>query len=214
MDMHLLICRIRYRSWKYVSMALFSFFSFFVSAQSHEPDILNPPSVGFICRAELLEGDTVPVFYLDNVDVCTNFIFSTRYHQEQWTRTKHNVKKVYPYALLAAAKLREYDLVLDRMSDEKMRKAYLKLCEKDLRREFEDELKGLSTSQGRMLMKLIARESGKTTYDIVEQMRGSFQAGMWNALAILFGNNMKVSYDPVEDIMVERAVKLVESGQF
>lgn len=70
-------------------------------------------------------------------------------------------------------------------------------------------------AQGRILMKLIYRETGKTTYDIVKQMRGGFEAGMWQAVARLFGNNMKTTYDArVEDIMIEKAVRLVETGRF
>jgi hypothetical protein len=182
-------------------------------AQSVASDITTVPAYGVRCRAEIVSGDTIPVVDLYGVDICTNFVFSNKRQHEQWTRTKYNVKIVYPYAILAAAKLKEYDKALEKMTDKHMRKSFLKYCEKDLKKEFEDELKQMTTTQGRMLMKLIDRESGKTTYQIVEQMRGSFQAVMWNALACLFGNNMKVQYDPIEDVMIERAIKLVEAGQ-
>jgi hypothetical protein len=181
-------------------------------AQDQRYDITIPPAQGYRCRAEVVNGDTIPVIDLYDVDVCTTFVFRNRRQYEMWTRTKQNVKIVYPYAILAAAKLREYDKALEKIEDETTRKAFLKICEKDLKKEFEDELKELSVTQGRILMKLIDRESGKTTYDIVEQLRGHFQAVMWNALASLFGNNMKVEYDPVQDIMIERAIKLVEAG--
>lgn len=132
-----------------------------------------------------------------------------------WTRTKYNVKVVYPYAILAAAKLKEYDKALAQIENEKLRKTFIKKCEKDLRTEFEDELKALTVSQGKILMKLIDRESGKTTYEVVKQMRGAFQAAMWQTVARIFGHNLKSGYDAqVEDIMIERAVKLVETGRF
>lgn len=183
-------------------------------SQTSNFDITIPPEKGIRCRAELYNGDTIPVIDLYNVDVVTTFIYKPGKQYELWTRTKFNVKKVYPYALLAAAKLREYDKALALIKDENTKKAFLKICEKDLRKEFEDELKDLSVSQGKVLMKLIDRETGKTTYEIVKQMRGSFQACFWQALASLFGNSMKVTYDPVEDIMIERAIVLVETGQF
>lgn len=199
------------------SSKVFTFCLFIIvhcfNAQTNVTDITVPVENGFRCRAEVIDGDTVPVVDLGGVDVITNYVFKTKYQFEKWTVTKYHVKKVYPYAILAAAKLKEYDKALEKIEDEHMRKTFLKACEKDLRKEFEDELKDLSTTQGRILMKLIDRESGKTTYEIVAQMRGSFQAAMWNALACLFGNNMKVQYDPVEDIMIERAIKLVENGQ-
>lgn len=178
-------------------------------------DLINPPDHGYRCYAIIEGKDTIPSFYLDNVDVVTNVIFKTKKQYEQWTRVKHNVKKVYPYAILASAKLKQYDLVLSKIHDEKLRKAYIKMCEKDLRKEFEDELKDFSVSQGRILMKLINRETGKTTYEIVKEMRGNFQANMWQALARLFGNNMKDDYDPsTEDIMIEKAIAMVERGDF
>jgi hypothetical protein len=184
-----------------------------IKAQSAE-QFLVPPSQGIVCRAEVVEGDTIPVIDLYSVDVNTNMVFKTRRQYEMWTRTKYNVKIVYPYAILAGAKLKEYDKALAKIEDDNLRKAFLKACEKDLRREFEDDLKNLSVTQGRILMKLIDRESGKTTYEIVEQLRGHFQAVMWNALACLFGNNMKEGYDAAEDVMIESAIRLVERGAF
>lgn len=170
---------------------------------------------GIRCYAVVENNDTVPVFYLDEVGVTTNMVFKTKRQYEEWTRVKYNVKKVYPYAILAAAKLKSYDILLAKIDNEDKRKAFLRVCEKDLRHEFEDELKELSVSQGRVLMKLINRETGKTTYAIVKELRGSFQAAMWQTLAVLFGNSMKVEYDSkVEDIMIEKAVSLVERGDF
>jgi rubrerythrin len=184
-------------------------------AQTNTQDFTVPPKVGFRCRAEIVNGDTLPLVLLNTIYVYTEYVFRTPRQYEQWTRVKHNVKKVYPYAILAAAKLKEYDKALEKMQDEDLKKAFLKVCEKDLRSEFEDELKNLTISQGKVLMKLIDRESGKTTYEVVKQLRGSFQAAMWQTLARLFGNNMKTEYDAqVEDIMIERAIKLVENGQF
>jgi hypothetical protein len=200
----------------FLFLLCYFFFSFVIVAQQQlANDILTPLEKGHRCRAEVINGDTVPVVNLNTVDVETFYVFKNQRHYEQWTRTKYNVKKVYPYAILAAAKLKEYDKALAAIENEKMKKAFLKACEKDLRKEFEDELKNLSVSQGKVLMKLIDRESGKTTYEIVKQLRGSFQAAMWNALATLFGNNMKCEYDAsVEDAMIENAVKLVERGDF
>jgi Domain of unknown function (DUF4294) len=178
-------------------------------------DILTNPIKGIRVRAEVVNGDTVPLVYLNDVEVVTEYVFKNQRQREQWTRVKYNVKIVYPYAILAAAKLKEYDVALAKISDEKQKKKFIKVCEKDLRHEFEDELKALTVSQGKILMKLIDRETGKTTYDVVKFMRGTFQAAMWQTVAVIFGHNMKVEYDAnVEDIMIERAIKLVEEGRF
>ena len=195
---------------------IFIFLNFISLFSQNDPDILVPEnSIRLQVRAEIINGDTVPVIDLNTVYVYTDYIYKNPRHYEQWTRIKFNVKKVYPYAILAAAKLKEYDVVLERMPSEKLKKAYIRVCEKDLKHEFEDELKDLSITQGRVLMKLIDRETGKTTYEIVKQMRGGFTAVMWQAIARIFGNNMKAEYQGQgEDIMIERAVKLVEAGQF
>ena len=179
-------------------------------------DILTPPAAGHRLQATIQQnGDTLPFVNLEPVQIVTEFRFTNKRHLEMWTRTKYNVKVVYPYAILAAAKLKEYDRELAQIGDEGLRKKFIKKCERDLRTEFEDELKALTVSQGKILMKLIDRESGKTTYDVVKQMRGAFQAAMWQTVALVFGHNLKVGYDAnVEDIMIERAVKLVESGRF
>ena len=200
---------------KIIAFAIISLTYFSLDAQTNTQDFTVPPKVGYRCRAEIINGDTLPLVLLNTVYVYTEYVFKTPRQYEQWTRVKHNVKKVYPYAILAAAKLKEYDKALEKMQDEDLKKAFLKVCEKDLRKEFEEELKDLTISQGKVLMKLIDRESGKTTYEVVKQLRGSFQAAMWQTLARLFGHNMKTEYDAqVEDIMIERAIKLVESGQF
>lgn len=178
-------------------------------------DIMTQPLRGQRTQGTIVNGDTIPVVNMEPISVNTTFEFRTRRQREQWTRTKFNVKKVYPYAILAAAKLKEYDRALQQIQDEELKKTFLRRCEEDLRNEFEEELKALTVSQGKILMKLIDRESGRTTYDVVKQMRGAFQAAMWQTVARIFGHNMKAEYDArVEDIMIERAVKLVESGQF
>ncbi len=186
-------------------------------AQSSDDVVVSTdqPKVKYKVWAEVINGDTVPSIRLPDVWIYSEYAYKNKKQYEAWTRIKYNVKKVYPYAILAAAKLKEYDRVLANISDEKVKKAYLKQCEKDLRKEFEEPLKDLTTSQGRILLKLIDRETGKTTYDVVKTMRGSFQAFMWQGVARIFGNNMKSEYDATgEDIMVERAIKLVEAGQF
>jgi len=189
------------------------FFSFSQTAEA--ADIMITPENGFRCLTEIVGKDTFPRIQFNEVEIVTNFVFSNNPQREQWTRTKFNVKKVYPYAILAAAKLREYDKAFEKIENEDLKKAFIKVCEKDLRRQFEDELKGLTVSQGKILMKLIDREAEKTTYEIVKQLRGSFQAAMWQTVARIFGHNMKTEYDAkTEDIMIERAVKLVEAGQF
>lgn len=168
-------------------------------------------------KAIVINNDTIPYIELPEIQVWSYWskVTSSSKTFEEWTRTKYNVKKVYPYAVLAAALLREMDNKLSQIPSEKERKKFIKQCEKELRAKFEEDMKNLSITQGKILMKLIYRETGKTTYQIVKEMRGGFEAAMWQALAYIFGNSMKVTYDPNgEDYMVEKAVQLVEKGYF
>ncbi len=175
----------------------------------------NSSKVLYKVWAEVIDGDTIPSIRLPEVWVYADYLYKNKKQYDAWSRTKYNVKKVYPYAILAAAKLKEYDLILQKMPNEKQRKAYMKIVEKELRAEFEDPLKNLTVTQGKILLKLIDRETGNTSYHLVKDLRGGFQAFMWQSLARLFGSNMKSEYDPEgEDIMIERAIKLVESGQY
>lgn len=165
--------------------------------------------------AEIIEGDTVPSIRLPEIWVYGEYIYKDKKQYDAWTRTKYNVKKVYPYAILAAAKLKEYNQALEKLPTEKAKKAYIKTIEKELKAEFEDPLKNLTITQGKILLKLIDRETGNTSFALVKDLRGGFQAFMWQSLARLFGSNMKSEYDPEgEDIMIERAIKLIEAGQF
>ena len=174
---------------------------------------LSKTDKGYVVHALVENGDTLPYIWLPWVSVETQMPFATRKMYTQWTRIRYNVKKVYPYAILAAAKLKEFDLILAKMPDEKTRAAYLRVCDKELRAQFMDELKDLSVNQGKILMKLIDRETGKTTYTIVKELRGGFQAFMWQSLTVLFGNTMKQEYHPEgEDRLIEIAIKQVEAG--
>lgn len=165
--------------------------------------------------AEIVDGDTIPSIRLPDVWIYAEYKYKNKKQYEAWTRTKYNVKKVYPYAILASAKLKEYNRILEKMPDEKTRNAYMKVVEKELKAEFEEPLKNLTMNQGRILLKLIDRETGNTSYELVKDLRGGFQAFMWQSVARIFGSNMKSEYDPTgEDIMIERAIKLIEAGQF
>lgn len=171
---------------------------------------------GYRVTAVIENNDTIPYIVMPWVVINGKMSFTSRRKYAEWTKLKYNVKKVYPYAILAAAKLKEFDLVLATIPKEADRKAYLKKSEKELQKEFGEELKGLSINQGKILMKLIDRETGKTTYTIIKDMRGNFNAFMWQSLATLFGSSMKQNYDLNDpyDRQIELAIKQIEAGEF
>ncbi|HXB39199.1 MAG TPA: DUF4294 domain-containing protein [Bacteroidia bacterium] len=192
-----------------------STFSFAQEGTGEVEIYLAKTDKGYLVHACIQNGDTIPWIWLPIVTVESEMKFATRRKYVEWTRIRYNVKKVYPYAILAAAKLKEYDMILERMPNEKLKKTYLKMCEKELQKQFSNELKNLSVNQGKILMKLIDRETGKTTYTIVKEMRGNFQAFMWQSLAVLFGSTMKQEFDAAgEDRLIEVAIRQVEAGEF
>lgn len=110
--------------------------------------------------------------------------------------------------------LQDFDDTLRTIESKVKRKKYIKKVEKQLMAEFEGELKKLTIKQGIILIKLIDRETGNTSYDLVKELRGSFSAFLWQSLARLFGSNLKLQYDPNgRDAMIEEIVQLIENGQ-
>jgi len=96
---------------------------------------------------------------------------------------------------------------LQALPTERARKEYLKRTEKSIKDKFMDDLIKLSRSQGRILIKLIYRETGKTTYELLQTYRGDFTAIYWQALAKVFDANLKTEFDPVEDWQIEQIIK-------
>ncbi|MDO9184869.1 MAG: DUF4294 domain-containing protein [Bacteroidia bacterium] len=198
---------------------------FFSSAQNDAPSTVAPlgkvyqglqlPEKAIVVHATVYNGETIPYVTLTPLVCYVPRVFKNRKEAAKWDRLKYNVKKVYPYAILASAKLKEYDKLLAKIPNENERKKYMKLAEKQLKDEFGNELKKLTMTQGRILIKLVDRETGKTTYDIVKDMRGSFSAFMWQGVAVLFSSNLKDDYDAKgEDKAIEEAIKLIEGGDF
>lgn len=198
---------------------------FFSSAQNDAPSTIHPlgkvyqglqlPEKAIVVQATVYNGETIPYVTLTPLVCYVPRVFKNKKEAAKWDRLKYNVKKVYPYAILASAKLKEYDRLLAKIPNENERKKYMKLAEKQLKDEFGKELKNLTMTQGRILIKLVDRETGKTTYDIVKDMRGSFSAFMWQGVAVLFSSNLKDDYDGKgEDKAIEEAIKLIEGGDF
>jgi hypothetical protein len=171
-------------------------------------------SEGMIVHAAVYEGDTIPWLGLPEVSIYGERKFKNKKEAQKWDKMKRDVKKVYPYALLAAAKLKEYNKQMESMHIEAQRQAYMKKAEKELKDQFEADLKKLTVTQGRLLIKLIDRETGATSYELVKDLRGSFQAFMWQSVARIFGSNLKSEYDGAgDDKMIEDIIHLIEAGE-
>lgn len=160
------------------------------------------------------EGDTIPIYMLGDVRIEAVMTAKMRRQAERLDRLTRNVVKVYPYARVTAQLLGEYENDLAALEKQKDKDLYVKLAEAELRAEFEEEVKDLTMSQGRVLIKLIDRETGHTGYELVKQLRGSFQAWMWQGVARMFGNDLKDDYDPEgDDALVESVVRRIQNGE-
>ena len=174
------------------------------------------PTTGdiYVARAVVIDGDTIWVAELDEIYIFPTKKFSTRREYRRYTRLIYNVKKAYPWAKMAGEKLAEVEAEMLSLETEKEQKEYIKDIEKELLGDFTDDLKKLTITQGRILIKLVDRQTGETSYELVKELRGKVSAMFWQALARLFGSNLKSEYDSIgEDRLIEEIVILIEAGQ-
>ncbi len=163
--------------------------------------------------ARVINGDTVPVIKLPQVTIIAPMIFESRREERQYSRLVRNVKIVYPYAKLAGIKFREYSEKLEQIESDGERRRMMQQIEDELRYQFEDDLRRLTFSQGLILIKLIDRETQHTSYEILRDFRGIFQAFFWQSLGRLFGYDLRTTYDPKgEDEMIEHIIMMIEAG--
>ena len=167
-----------------------------------------------IVQAIVVAGDTIPTISLDEVEIYSLKIPQTRKAKKKLTRLIKNVKRVYPWARLAGIQLRKYDHLLANAKNDKERRKIMKEAEKEINQKYGGSLKKLTFSQGKILIKLIDRETGNTSYSLVQELRGNFTAFFYQAFARIWGYNLKVKYDPNgADKNIETIVRMIERGQ-
>ena len=141
------------------------------------------------------------------------YVFKTKRQQQQYSKLLYNVRKVYPYSVLIRKVYSEIEDSLKHITSDDARKAFIKKKEKELRDQFEDELIHLTITQGKILIKLVDRETGNTTYQVIQELKGGFSAFLWQGVARLFGSNLKSEYDAdEEDRMIEDIIIRIENG--
>jgi hypothetical protein len=195
---------------RFILVGLLALVPFLISAQA----ILNPHDTkGYQCSIVVVDGDTLPVLYSENVQVWGNKSLYSPAESRQWERLVRNVKKAYPYARLAGIKFNEYNQKIATVKSEKVQKAMMKQAEDEIEAQFGKELRDLTISQGKILLKLIDRQTSNCSYDIVKDFRGKFRAFFYQSFARVFGYDLKARYNPLgEDADIERIVLMIESG--
>lgn len=183
---------------------------FFVNAQ-------NPVSLQDSSKMvfAFIEGkDTIPWAFLPEVDIYANAPRHLEKRVRQWTRLRNAVYVTYPYARIAAGVVNEVDQHLDSVQGKHNQKVYLQQKEDELKKRFGPKIEDLSIYQGKVLIKLIYRETGTDCYDIIKQMKGGFNARLWQTVAFLFGSNLKTAYDRQENADIESIVQEIESNPY
>lgn len=161
----------------------------------------------------IIGPDSLPHVLLPEIPVFPERKDMSRRQLRQFTALELKVKKVYPIAKLAAVKIGEYNKVYLSFKSERERKAYVKNIEKELFAEYEPEIRTMTVSQGRILIKLIDRETGKSSFEIIKEFKGGFSAFIWQSVARIFGHNLKSEYDAAkEDQMIEYIIWQIDAG--
>ena len=160
--------------------------------------------------AIVIGSDTIPSITLHIFEVVDKLPRKFRKQREAWTRLRNAVYVTYPYAKSAARILKDVNSRLATIHDKKERKKYLSEIEKKMKDQFGDKLENLSVYQGKVLMKLINRETGQNCYEIIKELKGGFSARMWQTVAFFFGGNLKSDYDAQEDKDIEAIVQEIE----
>jgi hypothetical protein len=157
------------------------------------------------------EGDTIPQSWLPTVMVSAIQTRALKNYWNNWTRLRNAVYVTYPYARTASKVIRSVNAQLANVQDEKLRKQIIKSREKELKRDFADKVTNLSVYQGKVLMKLINRETGNNCYQLIKEYKGGLNAGIWQTVAFVFGSSLKQPYNPNgEDQEIEKLVLEVQ----
>jgi hypothetical protein len=189
-------------------VCIYVIFSFWLSlTNAQERDTSN---TGF----GIIQGeDTLIHKNIREVIVIPQREFKNRRIERRYWRYAAKVKKVYPLAVKARELLDEYEPVYNSLEDKKEKRKLMKKLENQLLAEHKDELKKWSISDGRILLKLINRETERTPYSLIRDFRGEFSAFFWQGVARIFKNDLKAGYEPEgKDLWLEEIVTLIELG--
>ena len=160
------------------------------------------------------DGVTMPEIEIKEVTVTGKSKSARKSEIRVYERLIYNVKKVYPYALMVRKRLNQVNEELKNITDDKERRKYIRAVEKDVFSQYEGDMRDLTMTQGRLLIKLIDRETQNTSYELIREYRGKFTAAFWQGIARIFGTNLKDEYDGYGvDSMIELIINEIDAGR-
>jgi hypothetical protein len=162
----------------------------------------------------VFQGDTIPYVFLRPVKISGKRSFKNSDDEARYRKLVYNVNKVWPYARLAGEKYNSLKASLSEVDKRRDRKKIIKETEAYIKENLEDQLKKLTISQGEILIKLIDRQTGETSYFLLKNLKSGFSAATWQGMAKLFGHDLKSKYDPLVDYEIESIVQSLEEKDF
>jgi hypothetical protein len=201
------------------SVSAILLFFFYAAVSSGQDDSLKQKNDTLQGKSYLLQkvkrnGETLPEVEIKEVTVYAHPQFAKKSDFRKYERLVENLKKVYPYALIVRSKLQKVNEDVSKIKDEKERKEYLKKVEKEVFADYEGDIRDMTITQGRLLIKLIDRETQNTSYVLIKDYRGKFAAAFWQGIARIFGTNLKEEYDPYgEDSLIEMIILEIDAGR-
>lgn len=152
-------------------------------------------------------GEVLPWFPIDDVIVTARRTFKSEKDRLTYLRLQRNVLRVLPYAIYAQKRYEQLDREMALASSKREEKRLINACEDEIKEKFRTEIKNLSVSQGAILIKLIQRQTGNSSYELVKEMKGGLSAFFYQSVAKVFGHNLKSIYDPKEDFEIENIIR-------
>jgi hypothetical protein len=194
-------------------------FFLYVAVSTGQVDSLKQRNDTLQGRSYLLQkvkrdGETLPEVEIKEVTVYAHPQFPKKSDFRKYERLVYNLKRVYPYALIVRNRLLKVNEDMKNLNSDKERKDYIKKVEKDVFANYEGDMRDMTITQGRLLIKLIDRETQNTSYTLIKDYRGKFAAAFWQGVARIFGTNLKEEYDPYgDDVLIESIIIEIDAGR-
>src|SRR5690625_2395647 len=173
----------------------------------------QPEVVNKYLTTTLDNGEVVPWFPIKEVIITRKRGWKSEKERVEYLQLKKNIIRVLPYAIYAQKRYEQLDRDLILAENKREEKHLIRNCEKEIKTKFNTEIKNLTISQGKLLVKLIERQTGNTSYDMLKDVKGGLSAIIYQGIAGLFGHNLKATYDPQEDYEIENIVREFEKSR-
>lgn len=152
---------------------------------------------------------------LKPVEIVKPYFAKNKREEKKYDQLLIDVRKAYPLSIIVGSELKLVNSELDSIyKNKKERKTYVKWYQDYVYKTYIDSVKTLNIRQGKLLLKLIYRETGKSPYELIKEYRGGLNAVFWQSMAFMLGANLRSDYDPVEEAMIENIVLRIKSGEF